>query len=158
MNKSLEMPDKAPPRAFGFETRGDFYPLPEELRQYRHPGSGHWFEYFLACIGETARRIRMADPAWVGMRDPFKSFIQSMKRRPKKGLRPTWMTYDAAIDQIDYATWFLTRWVRYLDKTTPVKVEPHSFVEPVQKPWVPVEVKPIENAEPPPKGGLFDVF
>jgi hypothetical protein len=57
-----------------------------------------------------------------------------------------------------FAEWFLREWVRYLDKTTPVKVEPHRFIEPVMKPWVAAAAKPIENAEPLPEGGLFSVF
>jgi hypothetical protein len=86
--------------------------------------------------------------------DHYKAFERGMRRRSKKG-QARWMKYDPAVDKVDYATWYLNRWIEFLDKTPAIYLfEPRSAKCFEKMP----EAKPEANAEPMPEGGLFNIF
>jgi hypothetical protein len=150
---------RAPELEFGFDYGGQRIWLHPILNERRKLSCLAEFRCLSGSLQEPARKVRMLHPKWgAGMQDPYTAFVQGMRRHPRKGLPAMWESCNPAIDRMTFAEWFLREWVRYLDKTTPVKVEPHCFIEPVMKPWVAAAAKPIENAEPLPEGGLFSVF
>jgi hypothetical protein len=160
MSKSIEAlaEARAPELEFGFEYEGQRIWLHPVLNERRRPYCLNEFRCLSGSLQEPARKVRMLHPAWggLGMEDPFKSFVRGLRRHPRKGLPALWETYNPAVAKMTFAEWFLQEWIKYLDRTTPVKVEPHSFVEYVIEP-LPV-AEPIANAELLPSGGLFDIM
>ncbi len=154
MTRTIEPPE-TPPREGCFVYEGHRMQLHPKVNEIGTPKVEDDFRTLAVVLESPARQIRLLHARWgADVADQYWAFERGMRRRSKKG-QPRWMRYNLAVDQVPFAIWFLREWIKFLDKTKPIKLYEPRSAKCFEK--MPIR-EPIANAEAAPEGGLFSVF